>query len=78
MSTCPRNCQVGPGNKRSDLLVINKTDLAPYVGASPEVMERNASRMRGERPFVFTNPREGQGVVEIVQFVVREGMLDAS
>jgi len=78
MPNSPRNHQGGHGNKRSDLLVINKSDLAPYVGASREVMERNASRMRGERPFVFTNPREGQGVVEIVQFVVREGVLDAS
>jgi urease accessory protein len=78
MPNSPRNHKGGPGNTRSDLPAINKTDLAPYVGASPEVMERNVRRMRGERPFVFTNPREGQGVVEIVQFVVREGVLDAS
>jgi urease accessory protein len=65
----------GPGITRSDLLVINKIDLAPYVGASLEVMDRDAQRMRGERPFVFTNLRAGQGVGEIERFVVREGML---
>ena len=65
----------GPGITRSDLLVINKIDLAPHVGASLEVMERDAGKMRGERPFVFTNLRAGQGVAEIVQFIVREGML---
>ncbi len=69
----------GPGITRSDLLVINKIDLAPYVGASLEVMDRDAKRMRGERPFVFTNLRAGQGIDEIERFVVREGMLaDAS
>jgi urease accessory protein len=65
----------GPGITRSDLLVINKIDLAPYVGASLEVMERDARRMRGERPFVFTNLREGRGVAAIVAFIEREGML---
>jgi urease accessory protein len=65
----------GPGITRSDLLVINKIDLAPYVGASLEVMERDARRMRGERPFVFTNLRAGQGLDTVVQFIVREGML---
>jgi urease accessory protein len=65
----------GPGITRSDLLVINKIDLAPYVGASLEVMEQDSKRMRGERPFVFTNLREGQGVDEVVSFIVREGML---
>ncbi len=65
----------GPGITRSDLLVINKIDLAPYVGASLEVMERDARRMRSERPFVFTNLREGQGLDDIVAFVQREGML---
>jgi urease accessory protein len=65
----------GPGITRSDLLVINKIDLAPYVGASLEVMDRDARRMRGERPFVFTNLRAGQGIGEIERFVVREGML---
>jgi urease accessory protein len=66
----------GPGITRSDLLVINKIDLAPHVGASLEVMERDARRMRGERPFVFTNLREGLGVEEIQAFIRREGMLD--
>ncbi len=65
----------GPGITRSDLLVINKIDLAPHVGASLEVMERDARRMRGERPFVFTNLRAGQGLDTVVQFIVREGML---
>jgi urease accessory protein len=65
----------GPGIVRSDLLVINKIDLAPYVGASLEVMERDSRRMRGARPFVFANLRAGQGVPEIADFIVREGML---
>jgi len=65
----------GPGITRSDLLVINKIDLAPYVGASLEVMERDARRMRGERPFVFTNLRSGEGLEPIAEFVIREGML---
>ncbi len=65
----------GPGITRSDLLVINKIDLAPYVGASLEVMDRDARRMRGERPFVFTNLKSGQGVDAIEAFLVREGML---
>lgn len=65
----------GPGITRSDLLVINKIDLAPYVGASLEVMESDTRRMRGQRPFVFTNLREGLGVEETVQFIEREGML---
>jgi urease accessory protein len=65
----------GPGITRSDLLVINKIDLAPYVGASLEVMDRDSKRMRGERPYVFTNLRAGQGVDDIVGFIVREGML---
>jgi urease accessory protein len=56
----------GPAITRSDLLVINKTDLAPYVGASLDVMERDARRMRGERPFLFASLRHGQGVAEIV------------
>ena len=67
----------GPGITRSDLLVINKIDLAPYVGASLEVMDSDARRMRGERPFVFTNLREGQGVDAVVDFIEREGMLSA-
>jgi len=65
----------GPGITRSDLLVINKIDLAPYVGASLEVMERDASRMRGTRPFVFTNLREGKGLDTISDFIIREGIL---
>ena len=65
----------GPGITRSDLLVINKIDLAPLVGASLEVMERDARRMRKERPFVFTNLRAGQGVAEIAEFILREGMM---
>ncbi|OUP10959.1 urease accessory protein UreG [Collinsella sp. An2] len=59
----------GPGITRSDLLVINKIDLAPYVGASLEVMDRDSRRMRGERPFVFTNIRAGEGVDEIEQWI---------
>jgi urease accessory protein len=65
----------GPGITRSDLLVINKIDLAPYVGASLDVMDADARRMRGDRPFVFTNLRDGIGLDEIVQFVVHEGVL---
>ena len=65
----------GPGITRSDLLVINKIDLAPLVGASLEVMESDTRRMRGERPFVFTNLKEGHGVDEIVSFIVESGGL---
>jgi urease accessory protein len=65
----------GPGIMRSDLLIINKIDLAPHVGASLEVMERDARRMRGERPFVFTNLKTGQGVDTVIDFILREGML---
>ena len=65
----------GPGITRSDLLVINKIDLAPYVGASLDVMERDARRMRGDRPFVFTDLRSQRGVEQVVDFIVREGML---
>jgi urease accessory protein len=66
----------GPGITRSDLLVINKTDLAPHVGASLEVMDRDARKMRGARPFVFTSIRGGEGVGAVADFVVRQGMLD--
>jgi urease accessory protein len=65
----------GPGIMRSDLLIINKIDLAPYVGASLEVMERDARKMRGERPFVFTNLKTGHGLDTVEQFILREGML---
>jgi urease accessory protein len=67
----------GPGIIRSDLLVINKTDLAPFVGASLEVMERDAVKMRGDRPFVFTNLKSGDGVDRVAQFVIIAGGLDA-
>lgn len=65
----------GPGITRSDLLVINKTDLAPLVGASLEVMERDARKMRGERPFVFTQVKAGRGVEDIAVFVEKLGGL---
>lgn len=65
----------GPGITRSDLLIINKIDLAPYVGASLEVMERDARNMRGERPFVFTNLKTKQGLNEVAAFIIRSGML---
>ncbi len=65
----------GPGITRSDMLVINKIDLAPYVGASLEVMDADSRRMRGDRPYVFTNLRDGTGLDPIVDFIVREGVL---
>ncbi len=65
----------GPGITRSDLLVINKTDLAPLVGASLGVMERDSRRMRGERPFVFSNMKTGQGLTEIIAFIESNGLL---
>ena len=65
----------GPGITRSDLLVINKIDLASYVGADLAVMDRDSKRMRGERPFVFTNIRAGQGVAEVAAFIERSGGL---
>ena len=65
----------GPGITRSDLLVINKTDLAPHVGASLQVMEADTRRMRGDRPFVFTNLRTGDGATAVAQFVERAGGL---
>lgn len=68
----------GPGITKSDLLVINKIDLAAQVGASLEVMERDARRMRGARPFVFSNLKTGQGVDTIIRFIETEGMLCAA
>ena len=65
----------GPGITRSDLLVINKIDLAPLVGASLEVMDRDAKKMRGSRPFVFTNLKTGQGLAEIIRFIEVKGGL---
>ncbi|MCG8489041.1 MAG: urease accessory protein UreG [Chromatiales bacterium] len=65
----------GPGITRSDLLIINKIDLAPYVGASLEVMEEDTLRMRKEHPFVFTNMKTGQGLQEIIDFIEHQGML---
>ena len=67
----------GPGITKSDLLVINKIDVASLVGASLEVMERDTTRMRGEQPFVFSNMKTGQGLREIVDFIVDRGMLRA-
>lgn len=66
----------GPGITKSDLLIINKTDLAPIVGASLEVMDRDAQLMRGERPFIFSNLKVAQGLDDIIQFIVTEGMLE--
>ena len=65
----------GPGITKSDLLVINKTDLAPHVGASLEVMQRDAKKMRVERPFVFTNLKNGEGAPEVEEFIISQGML---
>ncbi len=65
----------GPGITKSDLLVINKTDLAPYVGASLEVMERDSLKMRGKKPFVFTNMKQGIGLGTIIQFIETQGLL---
>jgi urease accessory protein len=65
----------GPGITKSDLLVINKIDLAPMVGASLEVMARDAARMRGERPFIFTNLRTGDGLPGVIKFIEERGML---
>jgi urease accessory protein len=65
----------GPGITRSDLLVINKIDLAPLVGASLDVMDRDSRRMRGERPFLFTNMKTQQGVDDIAAFIIAKGGL---
>ena len=66
----------GPGITKSDLLIINKTDLAPLVGASLEVMDRDARKMRGDKPFVFANLKAGQGVDRIIELIITEGMLE--
>ncbi|SOZ37485.1 urease accessory protein UreG [Cupriavidus neocaledonicus] len=65
----------GPGITKSDLLVINKTDLAPYVGASLPVMESDARKMRGSRPFVMGSVKSGEGLDEVIRFIERQGML---
>ena len=67
----------GPGITKSDLLVINKIDLAPHVGASLDVMDRDAKKMRGERPFVFSNLKTGEGLKDIETFIINKGMLDS-
>ena len=69
----PRNG--GPGITKSDLLVINKIDLAPHVGASLDIMERDARKMRGEKPFLFTDLKKGAGIEEIESFIVKQGLL---
>jgi urease accessory protein len=66
----------GPGITKSDLLIINKTDLAPLVGADLGVMDRDAKKMRGERPFVFSNLKSGQGLATIIDFIIDQGMLE--
>lgn len=66
----------GPGITRSDLLVINKMDLAPYVGASLDVMEADTKRMRGNKPYIFTNLKEGKGLQVIIDFIIDKGMLE--
>ncbi|BEU05153.1 urease accessory protein UreG [Agarivorans sp. OAG1] len=68
----------GPGITKSDLLIINKTDLAPHVGASLEVMDRDAKKMRGERPFVFSNLKTSEGLQTIINFIIEQGMLEES
>ncbi|MFM2482079.1 urease accessory protein UreG [Celerinatantimonas sp. YJH-8] len=66
----------GPGITKSDLLIINKTDLAPIVGASLEVMDRDAKKMRGARPFVFSNLKKAEGLQQIIDFIIDQGMLE--
>ena len=66
----------GPGITRSDLLVINKIDLAPYVGADLGVMERDSKKMRGQRPFLFTNIRKGEGLDEVVDWIKKNVLLE--
>jgi len=66
----------GPGITKSDLLIINKIDLAPYVGASLEIMDSDARRMRGSRPFLFTNLKSGHGVAAVREFILTQGLLE--
>lgn len=66
----------GPGITRSDLLIINKTDLAPHVGADLDIMARDAKQQRGDRPFIFTNLRSGDGVQKVIDFIRKQGLLD--
>lgn len=68
----------GPGITKSDLLIINKIDLAPHVGASLEVMEQDARRMRGDKPFTFTNLKSREGLATVIEFIIRQGMLPIS
>jgi len=65
----------GPGITKSDLLVINKIDLAPHVGASLDVMEKDARKMRGEKPFLFSDLKNGMGLEEIENFIIKQGLL---
>jgi urease accessory protein len=67
----------GPGITKSDLLIINKIDLAPMVGASLEVMENDTKRMRGDKPFIFTNLKDGYNVDQVIEFIIDKGMLRA-
>ena len=67
----------GPGITKSDLLIINKIDLAPMVGASLEVMENDTKRMRGDKPFIFTNLKDGDNVDQVIEFIIDKGMLKA-
>ena len=68
----------GPGITKSDLLIINKTDLAPMVGASLEVMDHDTKRMRGDKPYLFTNLKDGENVEAVIDFIVDKGMLKSS
>lgn len=65
----------GPGITKSDLLIINKIDLAPYVGADLDVMDRDAKKMRGDKPFIFSNLKDGTGLADIIAFIEKAGML---
>ena len=65
----------GPGITKSDLLIINKIDLAPHVGASLDVMEKDARKMRGDKPFVFSNLKNGIGIEQIENFIIKQGLL---